>query len=139
MGAKRFTRMNNLGHKLSKIDRILVSQHVIDFWPSSHTVALPREFSDHAPILLSNMTVDFGASSFKLYNSCLSHKYFPQLVKDCWTSRNVGPIPLRPGNSIVTFKCCNTLKTPSNSGDIRYVKLKIWLLLSYVKRWTIWI
>ncbi|GJZ80757.1 cytochrome P450, partial [Tanacetum coccineum] len=80
MGAKRFTRMNNLGNKLSKIDRILVSQHVIDLWPGSYTVALPGEFLDHTPILLSNMTIDFRPSPFKFYKSWLSHKDFPQLV-----------------------------------------------------------
>ncbi|GJX94347.1 cytochrome P450, partial [Tanacetum coccineum] len=94
MGAKRFTRMNNLGNKLSKIDRVLVSQHVIDLWPGSHTVALPGKFSDHTPILLSNMTTDFRPSPFKFYKSWLSHKDFPQLVKECWTSRNnVNPPP----------------------------------------------
>ncbi|GJW45031.1 cytochrome P450 [Tanacetum coccineum] len=105
MGAKRFTKMNNLGNKLSKIDGILVSQHVIDLWPGSHTVALPGEFSDHTPILLSNMTTDFRPSPFKFYKSWLSHKDFPQLVKECWTSRNVSPVLIRFGNSIVSFKC----------------------------------
>lgn len=33
MGGKRFTRMNKEGTKLSKIDRILVSNHIIDKWP----------------------------------------------------------------------------------------------------------
>ncbi|GJW88341.1 cytochrome P450 [Tanacetum coccineum] len=84
MGAKRFTKMNNLGNKLSKIDGILVSQHVIDLWPGSHTVALPGEFLDHTPILLSNMTIDFRPSPFK-FN-----------------------------------KNCKTLKTSSNSGDVRF-------------------
>nr|GFA06055.1 cytochrome P450 [Tanacetum cinerariifolium] len=105
MGAKRFTRMNNLGIELSKIDRIIVSQHVIDLWRGSHMVALPREFLDHTPILLSNMTTDFGPPPFKLYNSWLSHKNFPQLVEECWTLRNVGPVLIRPGNSIVSFEC----------------------------------
>ncbi|GJV87895.1 putative RNA-directed DNA polymerase [Tanacetum coccineum] len=50
MGGKRFTRMNNLGSKLSKIDRVLISNHVIQRWPNSHVFALPREFSDHTHI-----------------------------------------------------------------------------------------
>ncbi|GJW45033.1 cytochrome P450 [Tanacetum coccineum] len=102
MGAKRFTKMNNLGNKLSKIDGILVSQHVIDLWPGSHTVALPGEFSDHTPIFLSNMTTDFRPSPFKFYKSLLSHKDFPQLVKECWTSRNVSPVLIR-GNIPLSF------------------------------------
>lgn len=58
MGAKRFTRMNTPGKKLSKTNRILVSHHVMDKWPDSHTIALPRGFSDHTPLLLLNATTD---------------------------------------------------------------------------------
>ncbi|GJZ85908.1 cytochrome P450 [Tanacetum coccineum] len=76
MGAKRFTRMNTLGNKLSKIDRILVSQHIVDLWPNSHTITLLREFSDHFPLLLSNLGADYGPIPFKLYNSWLQHKDF---------------------------------------------------------------
>nr|GEY02593.1 RNA-directed DNA polymerase, eukaryota, reverse transcriptase zinc-binding domain protein [Tanacetum cinerariifolium] len=66
--------MNNLGNKLSKIDRVLVSHHVIDVWPNSHMITLPREYSDHTPILFSSLSVDFGATPFKLYNSWIMHK-----------------------------------------------------------------
>ncbi|GJV51162.1 putative RNA-directed DNA polymerase, eukaryota, reverse transcriptase zinc-binding domain protein [Tanacetum coccineum] len=67
MGQKRFIRMNTLGNKLSKIDRILVSQHVVDLWPNSYTITLPRDFSDHCPLLLSNLGADYGPIPFKLY------------------------------------------------------------------------
>nr|GEU83518.1 cytochrome P450 [Tanacetum cinerariifolium] len=102
MGAKRFTRMNNLGNKLSKIDRVLVSHHVIDVLPNSHTITLPSEYSDHTPILSSSLSVDFGATPFKLYNSWIMHKDFPQLV--CWTSCNSRLTYNRPGPTSVSFK-----------------------------------
>ncbi|PWA73278.1 reverse transcriptase domain, Reverse transcriptase zinc-binding domain protein [Artemisia annua] len=41
LGGKRFTRMNNLGSQLSKLDRILVSSHFMDRWPNSNVLALP--------------------------------------------------------------------------------------------------
>ncbi|GJX24082.1 cytochrome P450 [Tanacetum coccineum] len=66
MGGTRFTRMNSLGSKLSKIDRILVSKHFLDKWPNSHTLALTREFSDHSPILLLNSANDYGPTPFKI-------------------------------------------------------------------------
>ncbi|GKB11089.1 cytochrome P450, partial [Tanacetum coccineum] len=104
MGAKRYTRMNNLGNKLSKINRVLVSHHVIDLWPNSHTIALPREYSDNTPILFSNLTADFGATPFKLYNSWITHKDFPRLVNEFWNSCNSGLIYNGPCPTSVSFK-----------------------------------
>ncbi|PWA51351.1 cytochrome P450 [Artemisia annua] len=62
MCGKRFTRMNRTGSKHSKIDCILVSQHYIDLWPNSHVLALPREFSDHSPLLLTNSSSTLAQS-----------------------------------------------------------------------------
>ncbi|GJT38334.1 cytochrome P450 [Tanacetum coccineum] len=69
MGGKRFTRMDNIRFKHSKIDRILVSKHFIDLWLYSYVTALTREFSNHTPLLLSNSITDYGPTPFKLYNS----------------------------------------------------------------------
>ncbi|GJW58511.1 cytochrome P450 [Tanacetum coccineum] len=84
VGGKRFTRMNNLGSKHSKIDRFLVTNHVIQIWLDSYVYALPREFSDHTPIILKNFAPDFGPTPFKLYNSWLEHSEFPDLAKASW-------------------------------------------------------
>ncbi|GJX68153.1 RNA-directed DNA polymerase, eukaryota [Tanacetum coccineum] len=80
MGGKRFTRMNNIGLKHSKIDRFLVSNHVVHLWPNTNVLALPREFSDHTPILLKTSAPDFGPTPFKLFNTWLEHHEFPALV-----------------------------------------------------------
>ncbi|GJW67193.1 cytochrome P450 [Tanacetum coccineum] len=84
IGGKRFTRMDIIGSKLSKIDRILVSKHFVDLWPYSYVTALTREFSDHTPLLLSNSIIDYGPTPFKLYNSWISHIDFRPLVLRCW-------------------------------------------------------
>ncbi|GKA92040.1 hypothetical protein Tco_0813965, partial [Tanacetum coccineum] len=68
---------------------LYVSHHVVDILPDSHTIALPREFPDHTPLLLSNATVDYGPSPFKLYNSWLLHKDFTPTVVECWTTKNL--------------------------------------------------
>ncbi|GKD08176.1 RNA-directed DNA polymerase, eukaryota, reverse transcriptase zinc-binding domain protein, partial [Tanacetum coccineum] len=93
MGGKLFTRMNNIGSKLSKLDRILVSCHFIDRWPNSYIRALTREFSYHTPLLLSNSVLYYGPSPFKFFNSWLSQEDFALLVQRCW---------LLPTNEIVT-------------------------------------
>ncbi|GJU37502.1 RNA-directed DNA polymerase, eukaryota [Tanacetum coccineum] len=51
MGGKWFTQMNYLGSKLSKIDRVLVSNHVIQRWPNSYVFSLPREFLNGPPLV----------------------------------------------------------------------------------------
>ncbi|GJX56691.1 putative RNA-directed DNA polymerase, eukaryota, reverse transcriptase zinc-binding domain protein, partial [Tanacetum coccineum] len=114
MGAKRCTRMNNLGNKLSKIDRILVSSHVVDKWPNSHTIALTREFSDHSHILLLNSVADYGPIPFKLFNSWLGHTDFTPIVQSCWASSTFGHI-----HPVVSFK------------------LKLQQLKASIKRWHI--
>lgn len=43
MGGKKFTRMNKYGTKLSKIDRILVTQQFLSRWPNAQLTALPRD------------------------------------------------------------------------------------------------
>ncbi|GKD90136.1 hypothetical protein Tco_1365643, partial [Tanacetum coccineum] len=82
LGGKLFTRMNNLSSKHSKIDRFLVSDHIIQKWPSSHVLALSREFLEHTPLLLLNSALDFEPTPFKLYNSWIEHSDFPMLVHE---------------------------------------------------------
>ncbi|GKC46174.1 cytochrome P450 [Tanacetum coccineum] len=86
MGGMRFTRMNTLGSKLSKIDRILVSNHFLDKWLNSHILALIKEFSDHSPLLLLNSVNDCGPIPFKFYNSWLLHEDFVNVITDHWSS-----------------------------------------------------
>ncbi|GKA30618.1 putative RNA-directed DNA polymerase, eukaryota, reverse transcriptase zinc-binding domain protein [Tanacetum coccineum] len=85
MGGKIFTRMNNLGSKHSKLDRFLVSNHVLQLWPNSNVTALPHEFSDHTPLLFKNAAPDYGPTPFKLYNSWLDHSEFPVLLEASWS------------------------------------------------------
>ncbi|GKA24145.1 cytochrome P450, partial [Tanacetum coccineum] len=95
IGGKRFTRMNSLGTKLSKIDRVLVSHHFLIKWPNSHVLALLREYSDHSPLLLSITTPNYGPTPFKLYNSWIDHTKFHSLVHDSWVTIIIErPLPL---------------------------------------------
>ncbi|PWA49263.1 cytochrome P450 [Artemisia annua] len=89
MCGKRFTRMNRTGSKLSKIDRILVSQHYIDLWPNSHVLAPPREISDHSPLFLTNSYINFGPIPFKFYNSWLYHSDFTSIFFVSWADNVV--------------------------------------------------
>ncbi|GJW18810.1 cytochrome P450 [Tanacetum coccineum] len=65
---------------------------------------VPKEYSDNTPILFSNLTADFGATPFKLYNSWITHKDFRRLVNECWNSCNSGLIYNGPCPTSVSFK-----------------------------------
>ena len=81
MVGKRFTRVDAIGAKLSKLDRFLVSDVVYDCFDHLQVSVLDRKWSDHCPILLHYNMVDFGPSPFKFFNSWLSLEVFADVVK----------------------------------------------------------
>lgn len=84
MGGKRFTYFQQFGAKLSKLDRILVCQNFIEKFPLACSFALPKELSDHSPIVLKTETEDFGPPPFKMFNSWLLRDGFEQVVLKAW-------------------------------------------------------
>lgn len=69
MGGFRFTYFQKAGAKLSKLDRFLVCSEFSNLFPHVSATALPRDKSDHCPILLSQSRANFGPLPFKLFNS----------------------------------------------------------------------
>lgn len=69
---------------MSKLDRFLVCPKFVDLVPSATVTALPREISDHCPILLSSSWCDFGAPPFKMFNSWLSREGFEKVFIKAW-------------------------------------------------------
>lgn len=51
MGGSRFTYFQQFGAKLSKLDRILVCSNFMDKFPIASSMALPKDLSDHSPVL----------------------------------------------------------------------------------------
>ncbi|GJS00739.1 RNA-directed DNA polymerase, eukaryota, reverse transcriptase zinc-binding domain protein [Tanacetum coccineum] len=98
IGGRCFTWMNKANTKLSKLDRFLISEDVIDLLPDIRITALDRIWSDHNPILLHVDKIDFGPSPFKLYNSWLLRDGFDDLIKSEWDS-------LDSNNSGFPIKC----------------------------------
>ncbi|GJT58885.1 RNA-directed DNA polymerase, eukaryota, reverse transcriptase zinc-binding domain protein [Tanacetum coccineum] len=52
MGGRYFTWMNKAGTKLSKLDRFLISEGIIEDIPDIKITAIDRMWPDHSPILL---------------------------------------------------------------------------------------
>lgn len=64
MGGRKFTRVSDDGLKFSKLDRFLVTEGFKSKWGNLAVVALDRKLSDHCPIVLKDLDVDFGPKPF---------------------------------------------------------------------------
>ncbi|GKC92503.1 hypothetical protein Tco_1157945 [Tanacetum coccineum] len=78
--------MNKAGTKLSKLDRFLVTEDVLDSTPDIRITALDRLCFDHTPILLHVSKSDFGPTPFKFYNLWLLRDDFDDIVKSAWSN-----------------------------------------------------
>ncbi|GJZ38825.1 putative RNA-directed DNA polymerase, eukaryota, reverse transcriptase zinc-binding domain protein [Tanacetum coccineum] len=90
LGGKMYTWMNKLGTKLSKLDRFLVSDGVLNAHPHLQATVLDKVWSDHNPILLHCKYSDFGPIPFKLFHSWFDRKGFDDTVKEVWNSNSTG-------------------------------------------------
>ncbi|PWA67904.1 RNA-directed DNA polymerase, eukaryota, Reverse transcriptase zinc-binding domain protein [Artemisia annua] len=80
MGGKKFSRVNSSGNKMSRLDRFLVSEAVVDRSPNLTCLALDRKRSDHCPLLLKEERNDYGPNSFKIFNSWMEMDGFDEMV-----------------------------------------------------------
>ncbi|PWA84778.1 RNA-directed DNA polymerase, eukaryota [Artemisia annua] len=81
LGGHNFTWMNKAGTKMSKLDRFLISQHVMDVFTDVKVTALPRGWSDHTPIMLHCDKVVYGPIPFKFFHSWLQRDGFNDCIK----------------------------------------------------------
>ncbi|GKB48277.1 RNA-directed DNA polymerase, eukaryota [Tanacetum coccineum] len=84
MGGRTFTRMNKQCTKFSKLDRFLVTNGILEQFPSLHGRILSNIWSDHNLILLKNEVLYYGPTPFKLFDSWLEHDGFDNIVWDAW-------------------------------------------------------
>ncbi|XP_076891625.1 uncharacterized protein LOC143543106 [Bidens hawaiensis] len=95
MGGGKFTYISHRGDKFSKLDRILVCKDYMNFWPFASLTALTKELSDHRPLLLASVSVNFGHIPFRFFNTWLDIPGFVEFVESqCSSFRFVGPADL---------------------------------------------
>ncbi|XP_021980301.1 uncharacterized protein LOC110876434 [Helianthus annuus] len=68
-GRKKYTYRSDNGTNMSKLDRFLVSRDFMGKWPLASVTALSNLVSDHCPILLSTVEIDYGKIPIRLFNS----------------------------------------------------------------------
>lgn len=80
----KFTWYKDNGKAMSRIDRFLVSNNLIEVWGVIDQRIGVRDFSDHTPIRLNCGVIDWGPKPFRFNNSWLKHKDFKEFVCSEW-------------------------------------------------------
>nr|GEX41989.1 putative RNA-directed DNA polymerase, eukaryota, reverse transcriptase zinc-binding domain protein [Tanacetum cinerariifolium] len=94
-----FTWSHPSSSKMSKLDRFLVTEGIISLYPSISALCLDRHLSDHRPILLREVSSDFGPNPFRFYHSWLRMEGFDSMVEHAWLSFSHSD-----SNAMVRFK-----------------------------------
>ncbi|GJX19405.1 RNA-directed DNA polymerase, eukaryota [Tanacetum coccineum] len=94
-----FTWTHPSGSKMSKLDRFLVSEGIFSLFPSITSICLDRHLSDHRPIVLREVLVDFGPIPFRFYHSWINMDGFDSMVAQTWSS-----LSHCDGNKMIRFK-----------------------------------
>ncbi|PWA44094.1 endonuclease/exonuclease/phosphatase [Artemisia annua] len=81
MGGRRFTWMNKSRTKMSKLDRFILSESIINEIQDLKATVLERGKSDHNPIFLHIEKSDYGPYPFKFFHSWLKRPDFDTLIK----------------------------------------------------------
>ncbi|GJS37254.1 RNA-directed DNA polymerase, eukaryota, partial [Tanacetum coccineum] len=75
---------NESAKKMSKLDRFLVSKTLLNICPTISAVSLDRLLSDHRPILLREVYVDYGPIPFKCFHYWFDVEGFSKIVENGW-------------------------------------------------------
>ncbi|GJU82241.1 RNA-directed DNA polymerase, eukaryota [Tanacetum coccineum] len=94
-----FTWAHKSASKMSKLDRFLISEGLLALFPSISALCLDKHLSDHRPILLRKLNVDYGPTPFWFFNSWSSWKGFDKMVEDSWKN-----FVCMESNSIIKLK-----------------------------------
>ncbi|GJS29223.1 hypothetical protein Tco_0489843 [Tanacetum coccineum] len=70
--------------KFSKLDRFLINDTFNNLWGNLAVVALDRKPSDHCPIVLKDVDLDFGPHPFRIFDIWLKEIDIGQVVEEAW-------------------------------------------------------
>nr|GFA82681.1 RNA-directed DNA polymerase, eukaryota [Tanacetum cinerariifolium] len=74
----------NMKDMMSKLDRFLITEGLLSLFPSMSAICLDRHLSDHRPILLRELNVDYGPSPFRFFHSWSHKNGYDKLVEIVW-------------------------------------------------------
>ncbi|GJZ62655.1 RNA-directed DNA polymerase, eukaryota, partial [Tanacetum coccineum] len=84
IGGSAFTGCHKSATKMSKLDRLLVSNNLLNIFPHINAITLERYLSDHMPILLRETIHDYVPVPFRFFHHWLELDGFYTFVSDTW-------------------------------------------------------
>ncbi|GAU22768.1 hypothetical protein TSUD_129800 [Trifolium subterraneum] len=81
---RRFTWFKPKGSAASHLDRFLVSDGWWEKWGEASQWALPRDVSDHSPIVLRYSSQLWGPKPFRFNNFWIEHCGLSVVIKQSW-------------------------------------------------------
>ncbi|GKB05978.1 hypothetical protein Tco_0834211 [Tanacetum coccineum] len=73
---------------MSKLDRFLVIEGLMLAFPHLSAICLDKHLSDHRPILMRELNVDYGATPFWVFHSWFNMEGFDKVVENSWKISN---------------------------------------------------
>ncbi|GJT43501.1 transposon TX1 [Tanacetum coccineum] len=82
--SRRFTRVSDDRLKFSKLDRFLLNDEFNNLWGNLSVMTLDRKLSDHYPIMLKDVELDFGPKLFRIFNIWMEEPDFTHVLEEAW-------------------------------------------------------
>nr|GEX01644.1 RNA-directed DNA polymerase, eukaryota [Tanacetum cinerariifolium] len=86
-GDYSFTCSHKSASKMSRLDRFLVSENLQRWCPNLSSVVLDRYLSDHRPIILRELSIDYGPTPFCFFHNWFDLVGFESFVVDAVRTR----------------------------------------------------
>jgi hypothetical protein len=86
---RRFTWHQVNGSAMSRIDRVLISDEWASTWGGGALWVLPRDVSDHSPLVLKYYNGNLGPKPFRFNNFWLENKQLLYVVEFFWRNYHV--------------------------------------------------
>nr|GEX21035.1 RNA-directed DNA polymerase, eukaryota [Tanacetum cinerariifolium] len=113
LGGYSYTWAHKSAFKMSKIDRFLISEGLLDLFPHLSGLCLDRHLLDHRSIIMFESKLDHGPIPFRMFHSWFKMEGFDKFVEDTWDSMNV-----------------------KDSNGLIHMKKKLQLLKNAIKCWV---
>ncbi|GJZ72418.1 RNA-directed DNA polymerase, eukaryota [Tanacetum coccineum] len=85
LGGFAFTYAHKSPTKMSKLDRFLISEGLMEIFPHLSALCLDRHLSDHRPIITRELkNIDYGPNPFRIFHWWLKMEGFDKVVEDSW-------------------------------------------------------
>nr|GEV36108.1 RNA-directed DNA polymerase, eukaryota, reverse transcriptase zinc-binding domain protein [Tanacetum cinerariifolium] len=89
LGGCSFTWCHRSASKMSKLNRFLVSESLLSEFPNLPALSLDRYLSDHRPIMLREMSYDYGPIPFRVFHYWFEIDEFKEIVVNSWKDESV--------------------------------------------------